>query len=86
MIYSTSAYDAATGRKLENAIVKLRITFGFSRTTKEIMGSNGKVIFSAEVTPNSKNNSNNNYTASVEASVPAYISTTKTTTHSSAHF
>jgi hypothetical protein len=83
---TSSAYDAATGRKLENAIVKLRITFGSNGTTKEIMDGNGKVIYSAEVTPNPKNNSNNNYTASVKASAPAYISTTKTTTHSSAHF
>jgi hypothetical protein len=79
---TSSAYDAATGRKLENAIVKLRTTFGSNGTTKEIIDGNGK----AEVPPNPQNNSNNNYTASVKASAPAYISTTKTTTHSSAHF
>jgi hypothetical protein len=74
------AYDAATGKKIENAIVKLKITFASNGTSKEIIGYNGEVTYSVEIKPNSKNNSNVSFRATVQASAPGYISTSKTTT------
>ena len=51
-------YDATTDKKIDNAIVKLKITFTSNDTSKEIVGHNGEVIYSAEIKPNSKDNSN----------------------------
>jgi hypothetical protein len=78
-----TAYDAATGEKIQNAIVKLKITFTSNGTSKEIVGHNGEAKYSIEIKPNSKNNSNESFKATVEAFAPGYISTSKTTTSSS---
>ena len=77
------ANDAATGKRVENAIVKLKITFTSNGTSKVIVGHNGEVEYSAKIQPNPNNNSNMSYKATVEASAPGYISTSKTTTSSS---
>jgi hypothetical protein len=80
---TATALDAATGRKLDMATVKLKITFGSNGTNKEIIGHNGEVSYSAEINPKPRHESNSNYNATVEASAPGYISTTKTSTLSS---
>ena len=48
------AYDATTEKKIDNAIVKLKITFTSNDTSKEIVGHNGEVTYYAEIKPNSK--------------------------------
>jgi hypothetical protein len=78
-----SAYDSATGEKIQNAIVKLKVTFTSNGTSKEIVGYNGEAKYSIEIKPNSKNNSDQSFKATVEAFAPGYISTSKTTTSSS---
>jgi len=40
------AYDATTGKKIDNAVVKLKITFTSNDTSKEIVGHNGEVTYS----------------------------------------
>jgi hypothetical protein len=77
------ANDATTGKKLENAIIKLRITFTSNGTSKLIVGHNGVAIYSANL--NQKPNYHNElgFTASAQASAPGYISTSKTATMSS---
>jgi cell pole-organizing protein PopZ len=80
------ANDAATGKKVENATVKLKITFTSNGTSKEIVGHNGEVAYSAIIKPTPNNNSNMSFRATVEASAPGYISTSKTTTSSSSSF
>ncbi|HYT01750.1 MAG TPA: hypothetical protein VEL70_02490, partial [Candidatus Acidoferrum sp.] len=50
-----TAYDTATGKKVENAIVKLKITFTSNGTSKEIVGHKGAISYSVEIKPNSKN-------------------------------
>ena len=77
---TATAYDSSTGRKLDNATIKLRITFPSNSTSKEIISHNGQATYNAELNQNSKNN---NYNATAEASAPGYISTTNTTTSSS---
>jgi hypothetical protein len=77
------ANDAATGKRVENAVVKLKITFTSNGTSKVIVGHNGEVEYSAKIQPNPNNNSNMSYKATVEASAPGYISSSKTTTSSS---
>ncbi len=77
------ANDAATGKKIENAIVELNITFTSNGTYKEIVGHNGEVTYSVELKSNSSSNSNISFKATAEASAPGYTSTTKTTTSSS---
>ena len=52
------AYDATTGKKIDKAVVKVKITFTSNDTSKEIVGHNGEVTYSAEIKPDSKNNSN----------------------------
>lgn len=79
---SAIAYDATTGKKIDNAILRLKIIFTSNSTTKEIIGRNGHVTFCVELNPNLHNNSG--YNATVVASAPGYIPTTKTTTSSSA--
>jgi hypothetical protein len=76
------AHDAVTGKKIDNAIIRLKIFFTSNGTTKEIIGRNGHVTYSVELTPNSNNNSR--YNARIVASAPGYIPTTKTTTSTSA--
>jgi hypothetical protein len=77
------AYDANTGKKISNAIVKLKIVFTSNGTTKEIVGHSGEITYSAEIKPNSKNSSNINFKTTVQASAPGYISTSKTSSSSS---
>jgi Tfp pilus assembly protein FimT len=52
------AYDATTDKKIDNAVVKVKITFTSNDTSKEIVGHNGEVTYSADIKPNSKDNSN----------------------------
>ena len=52
------AYDATTDKKIDNAVVKVKITFTSNDTSKEIVGHNGEATYSAEIKPNSKDNSN----------------------------
>ena len=80
---STIAYDVVTGKKIDNAIVTLKITFTSNGTSKEIVGHNGEVTYSAEIKPNSKDSNNISFRTTVQASAPGYISTSKTTTSSS---
>jgi hypothetical protein len=51
------AYDANTGKKINNAIVKLKIVFTSNGTSKEIVSHSGEITYSVEIQPNS-NNSN----------------------------
>ena len=76
-------YDANTGKKINNAIVKLMIVFTSNGTSKEIVGHSGEITYSAEIKPNSKNSSNINFKTTVQASAPGYISTSKTSSSSS---
>ncbi len=76
-------YDANTGKKINNAIVKLKIVFTSNGTSKEIEGHSGEITYSAEIKPNSKNSSNINFKTTVQASAPGYISTSKTSSSSS---
>jgi hypothetical protein len=80
---SATAYDVVTGKRIDNAIVKLKITFTSNDTSKEIVGHNGEVTYSAEIKPNSKDSSNISFRTTVQASAAGYISTSKTTTSSS---
>jgi hypothetical protein len=80
---SATAYDVVTGKRIDNAIVKLKITFTSNGTSKEIVGHNGEVTYSAEIKPNSKDSSNISFRTTVQASAPGYVSTSKTTTSSS---
>ncbi|PWU79156.1 MAG: hypothetical protein DLM72_18695 [Candidatus Nitrosopolaris wilkensis] len=77
------AYDANTGKKINNAIVKLMIVFTSNGTSKEIVGHSGEITYSAEIKPNSKNSSSINFKTTVQASAPGYISTSKTSSSSS---
>jgi hypothetical protein len=74
------AYDPTTDKKIDKAIVKLKITFTSNDTCKEIVG---KVTYSAEIKPNSKDNSNIGFRTTVQAFAPGYISTTKASSYCS---
>jgi hypothetical protein len=74
------ANDATTGKKIENATVKLNIAFTSNGTSKEIVGHSGEATYSVELKPNS--NGNLSFKATAEASAPGYNSTSKTTTSS----
>jgi hypothetical protein len=74
---SAIAYDATTGKKIENAVVKLKIIFTSNDTSKEMIGHNGEVTYSAELKPNSKGINNIGIRATVQAFAPGYISATK---------
>jgi hypothetical protein len=80
---SAIAYDATTGKKIENALVKLKILFTSNDTSKEIVGHDGEVIYSAEIKPDSKGNTNIAIGTTAQAFVPGYISATKTSISSS---
>jgi hypothetical protein len=80
---SATAYDVVTGKKIDNAIVTLKITFTSNGTSKEIVGHNVEVTYSAKIKPNSKDSNNISFRTAVQASAPGYISTSKTTTSSS---
>jgi hypothetical protein len=75
---SAIAYDATTGKKIDNAIIRAKVIFTSNGTSKEFVGCNGHVIYSTEL----NSNSYNNYHATVQASAPGYISTMETTTSS----
>ena len=77
------AYDAITGKKIDNAVVKVKITFTSNDTSKEIVGHNGEVTYSAEIKPNSKDNSNIDFRTTVQAFAPGYMSTSKVSSYSS---
>lgn len=81
---STIAYDATTDKKVDNAIIRLKVIFTSNGTSKEFVARKGQIIYSAELNSNSHNNSNSSYHATVQASAPGYISTMQTTTSSSA--
>jgi len=46
---SAIAYDATTGKKIENAVVKLRIIYTSNNTSKEMIGHNGEITYSAKL-------------------------------------
>jgi hypothetical protein len=71
------AYDGSTGRQIENAVVIMKITFAANNTSKEVVGRDGHVTFSAQIEPNSKGSSDINFKSTVLASAPGYISTSK---------
>ena len=80
------AYDATSGKKIDNAVVKLKITFTSNGTTKMISGDKGEVTYSVDIKPDSNSNNshgsggNGNFTTTVQASAPGYTSAYKTTT------
>ncbi|HMH10875.1 MAG TPA: hypothetical protein VK553_09210, partial [Candidatus Nitrosopolaris rasttigaisensis] len=49
---SAITYDANTGKKINNALVKLKIVFTSNGTSKEIVGHSGEITYSAEIKPN----------------------------------
>ena len=77
------AYDGSTGKEIENAVVIMKITFASNKTSKEVVGRDGHVTFSAQIEPNSKDSSNINFKSTVLASAPGYISTSKVSSYSS---
>jgi hypothetical protein len=81
------AYDATSGKKIDNAVVKLKVTFTSNGTTKMISGYKGEVTYSVDIKPDSNNNNSNgsgggngSFTTTVQASAPGYTSAYKTTT------
>jgi hypothetical protein len=81
------AYDATSGKKIDNAVVKLKVTFTSNGTTKMISGYKGEVTYSVDIKPNSNNNNshgsdggNDSFTTTAQASAPGYTSAYKTTT------
>ncbi len=76
------ANDAATGTKLKDATIKLRITFASNGTSKLITSHNGMATYSANLNPIPSHHYNLGFTASAQASAPGYNSTSKTTTSS----
>jgi len=75
-IMSAIAYDAISGKKIDNAILKMKITFNTNGTTKEISSHNGEITYSSQIKPNSKNNIGD-FKATVQASAPGYNSAFK---------
>jgi hypothetical protein len=73
---SAIAYDATTGKKIENALVRLKILFSSNDTSKEIVGRNGEVIYSAEIKPDSKGSSNIAIRTTAQAFAPGYSAKT----------
>jgi hypothetical protein len=82
-IMSAIAYDAISGMKIDNAILKMKITFNSNGTTKEISSHNGEITYSSEIKPNSKNNIGD-FKATVQASAPGYNSAFKAAASTSA--
>ena len=80
---SAIAYDATTGKKVADALVRLKILFTSNDTSKEIVGHNGEVMYSAEIKPDSKGNTNIGIRTTAQAFAPGYISATKTSLSSS---
>ena len=75
-----TAYDVMSGKKVDNAIVKLKVTFPYNATAKEISGYNGQAIYSIDIKPNSNNRNNSFIIVTAQASAPGYIYTAKTMT------
>ena len=75
-IMSAIAYDAISGKKIDNAILKMKVTFISNGTTKEISSHNGEITYYSEIKPNSKNNIGD-FKATVQASAPGYNSAFK---------
>jgi hypothetical protein len=48
---TATVYDVVTGKKIDNAIVELKITFTSNGTSKEIVRRNGEVTYSAKIKP-----------------------------------
>ena len=82
MTISAIAYGL-TGKKIENALVGLKILFTSNATFKEIVGHDGEIIYSAELKPDSKGNTNIGIRTNAQAFAPGYISATKTSLSSS---
>jgi hypothetical protein len=82
-IMSAIAYDAISGKKIDNAILKMKVTFISNGTTKEISSHNGEITYSSEIKPNSKNNIGD-FKATVQASAPGYNSAFKAAASTSA--
>ncbi len=82
-IMSAIAYDAISGKKIDNAILKMKITFNTNGTTKEISSHNGEITYSSQIKPNSKNNIGD-FKATVQASAPGYNSAFKAAASASA--
>ena len=74
---------SSTGKEIKNAVVIMKITFASNNTSKEVVGRDGHVTFSAQIEPNSKDSSNINFKSTVLASAPGYISTSKVSSYSS---
>jgi hypothetical protein len=73
-----TAYDVMSGKKIDDAIVKLNVTFPYNATAKEISGYNGQAIYSIDIKPDSNNNNNRNNSfiiVTAQASAPGYIYT-----------
>jgi len=82
-IMSAIAYDAISGKKIDNAILKMKVTFISNGTTKEISSHNGEITYYSEIKPNSKNNIGD-FKATVQASAPGYNSAFKAAASTSA--
>jgi hypothetical protein len=82
-IMSAIAYDGISGKKIDNAILKMKVTFNSNGTTKEISSHNGEITYSSEIKPNSKNNIGD-FKATVQASAPGYNSAFKAAASASA--
>lgn len=80
---SAIAYDATTGKKIENALVRLKILFTSNDTSKEIVGHKGQVVYSAEIKPGSRGNTNIAVRTTAQAFAPGYIPAAKTSLSSS---
>jgi hypothetical protein len=63
--------------------VRLKILFTSNDTSKQIVGHNGEIIYSAEIKLDSKGNTNIGIRTTAQAFAPGYISATKTSLSSS---
>ena len=64
------ANDATTGKKPENATIKLRINFTSNGTSKLIVGHNGVAIYSVNLNLKPNYHDDLGFTASAQASAP----------------
>jgi hypothetical protein len=75
-VITAVAYDAKSGKKVNNATIKMKITFISDNTIKELYSNNGMVTYSNEITPNS-NNKHGHFTVTIQAYAPGYKSVSK---------
>ena len=73
---SAIAYDDTTGKKIENALVRLKILFTSNDASKEIVGHNGEVIYSVKIKPDLKGNTNMTIRTTAKAFAPGYSTKT----------